>query len=98
MQRKCEKTKDKRISVRLDAEASKKLADMQAKGYTTSQYINTAIKGSTSVEIDVLRAIMIHISNLQSKFEFEEDTEVKRAMRRELNEICLVLKSSLDHT
>ena len=93
-------TKTKRITVRLDSEAAKKVGEANAKGFTTSQYINKIIKGSSSCEVDIraMRSILISVSRLQSQLEFETDPEMKKNMREELNQICHVLKSFQSHT
>lgn len=87
--------KGKKISVRLDMEATKRLNQANARGYTTSQYINRIIKNSSagSMDLDAMRSIMISINRLQYQLEFEEDLEIKMNMREELNKICRVLRS-----
>lgn len=97
MAKKAEKIE--KISVRLDAEAVQKLNEAVDKGFTKSQYINKIIKDSTAVDNDINlgRAIVISINKIQSQLEFEEDTEMKKNIREELNEICHVLKSSQNH-
>lgn len=87
--------KGKKISVRLDIEATKRLNRAKAQGYTTSQYINSIIKNSSagSMDLDAMRSIMISINRLQYQLEFEEDLKLKMNMREELNKICRVLRS-----
>lgn len=87
--------KGKKISVRLDPEATKKLDEAKEKGYTISQFINRIIKGSSvgGVDIGSMRTLMVSMSNLQSQLEFEDDVDVRKNMREELNKICQVLKS-----
>ena len=88
----------KKISVRLDSRSAKKLDEATAKGYTISQYINSAINGSAVVDMDLIRKLIVHVNHLQSQIEFEEDSDTKTYMRGELHQICLVLKSLQDHT
>lgn len=85
----------KKISVRLDPEATKKLDEATEKGYTISQFINRIIKDSSvgGVDIGSIRTLMVSMSNLQSQLEFEEDIDLRKNMREELNKICHVLKS-----
>ena len=92
--------KTKRITVRLDYEAAKKVEEANARGFSTSQYINKIIKGSSSCEMDIrsMRSILMSISRLQSQLEFETDPVIKKNMREELNQICRVLKSFQNHT
>lgn len=87
--------KGKRISVRLVPEAAKKLDEAIEKGYTISQFINRVIMDSSvgGVDIGSMRTLMISMCNLQSQLEFEEDIDLRKNMREELNKICHVLKS-----
>lgn len=83
----------KKISVRLDNEATQKLEEAKAKGYTTSQFVIEKIKNSNVIDLNSLRNIMISINIIQNKLEFEEDIEVKNSIREELNNICRSLRS-----
>ena len=87
--------KGKKISVRLDVEATKRLNQANTRGYTTSQYINSIIKSSSadSMDLNAMRSIMVSINRLHYQLEFEEDPKIKMNMREELNKICHVLKS-----
>lgn len=89
--------KEKRISVRLDNEASKKLEEAKAKGYTTSQFVNEKMKNSNILDLNSLRDIIISINKIQTNLEDEEDIEIKNAIREELNRICQSLKSFQSH-
>lgn len=92
--------KIKKISVRLDEDACMKLDKAKAKGFNTSQYINKIIKDSSARDTDIgsMRSILISVNRLHSYLEFEEDPEMKKNMREELNQICRVLKSIQNHT
>ena len=89
--------KSKRISVRLDSDAEAKLNSAIANGYTTSSFINDVIKGASVTNIQVEREVMKHVNQIQSEIEFERDYEILKNVREELNEICLALRSSLNH-
>ena len=89
---------DKRISVRLDPEASRVLQDAKDKGYTTSQFINSLIKGSAVIDIGQYRKLIPPLSNLLSLLEREEDTQRKESMRKEVNQLWRYLKSFQGNT
>lgn len=89
--------KPARISVRLDNEASQKLEEAKAKGYTTSQFVIEKIKNSNAIDLNSLRNIMISINKIQNELELEEDIAVKNSIREELNNICRSLKSFQNH-
>ena len=55
------------------------------------------IKGASVTNIQVEREVMKHVNQIQSEIEFERDHEILKNVREELNEICLVLRSSLNH-
>lgn len=90
--------KAKKISVRLDEKSANRLDEAIAKGYTTSQFVNASIKGLGTVDISLIRKMMVHVNNLQSQVEFEDNPKVKSYMREELNQICLSLRSFLSPT
>lgn len=89
---------DKRISVRLDPEASRLLQEVKDKGYTTSQFINSLIKGSAVIDIGQYRKLIPPLSNLQSLIEREENTQRKESMRKEVNQLWRSLKSFQENT
>lgn len=89
---------DKRISVRLDLEASRLLQEVKDKGYTTSQFINSLIKGSAVIDIGQYRKLIPPLSNLQSLIEREENTQRKESMRKEVNQLWRSLKSFQENT
>ncbi len=90
--------KTKRISVRLDKEASQKLEEAKEKGYTTSQFVNEKMKKSNILDLNSLRNVMISINKIQTHLEFEENIEMKNAIREELDRVCQSLKSFQSHT
>ena len=90
--------KTKRISVRLDQEASIKLEEAKAKGYTSTQFVNEKLKSSNIININSLRNIMISITKIQSELEFENDDKTRDTIREELNSICQSLKSFQSNT
>ena len=85
--------KDKRISVRLDPEASQKLEDAKAKGYTQSQYINDIIKETVIADLGQYRKLLSPLCELESLLEHEKSSELKNAMRGEVNKLWRCLKS-----
>lgn len=89
--------KPKRISVRLDNEASQILEEAKANGYTTSQFVLEKMKNSNIIDLNSLRNIMISINKIQYEIEFEENMEMKSSIREELNNICQSLKSFQSH-
>lgn len=84
---------DKRVSVRLDPEASKRLQEAQSKGYTTSRYINDLIKGSSVIDIGQCRQLLPHLSRLNNILEFAENSRETEAIREEVHQLWLCLKS-----
>ncbi len=89
--------KEKRITVRLSESSIQKLEDAKNKGYTTSNFVNDLISSSVISDIGLRKNIMIHICKIQSELEFEQDPEIKRNMREELNEVCRCLNLSPNH-
>lgn len=85
--------KTTKISIRLSKESSDKLQEAKQKGYTTSQYIESLIKGSAIVDIGLVQGLMPHICNLQTILEHEENPEIRNDMRGELHKICQSLRS-----
>lgn len=85
--------KTKKISVRLDNEAALKLEEAKGKGYTVSQFVNEKMKDSNAIDLNSLRNIVVSITKIQTKLEFEEDIEIRNSIREELNSICQSLKS-----
>ena len=86
---------DRKISVRLNNEAYKKVTDAVNNGISKSKYINNAIIGCNTTNIGKLRAAMAHICNIQTELELITDMTTKNEIRKELNGLCLALKSSL---
>lgn len=86
--------KDIRISVRLSESSAQKLNEAKAKGYSTSQFINESLSKSVTTDLGLARKIMAHVCKMQTELEFEQDPEIKKIMREELNQICLSLNSS----
>ena len=73
---------DRKISVRLNDEANKKVIDAVNKGISKSEFINNAIIGCNT-------------TNIQTELELITDMTTKNEIRKELNGLCLALKSSL---
>lgn len=86
---------DRKISVRLNDEANKKVIDAVNKGISKSEFINNAIIGCNTTNIGELRTAMAHICNIQTELELITDMTTKNEIRKELNGLCLALKSSL---
>ena len=93
-QRKKEK-ENRKISVRLNDEANKKVIDAVNKGISKSKFINNAIIGCNTTNIGELRTAMTHICNVQTELELITDMTTKNEIRKEPNGLCLALKSSL---
>ena len=90
------KEKDnRRISVRLNDEAYKNVIDAVKKGISKSKFINNAFIGCNTTNICELRTAMTHICNIQTELELITDMTTKNEIRKELNGLCLALKSSL---
>ena len=86
---------DRKISVRLNNEAYKKVTDAVNDGINKSEYINNAIIGCNTTNIGELRTAMTHICNIQTELELITDMITKNEIRKEPNGLCLALKSSL---
>ncbi len=86
---------DRKISVRLNDEAYKNVIDAVKKGISKSEFINNAIIVCNTTNIGELRAAMTHICNIQTELELVTDMTTKNEIRKELNGLCLALKSSL---
>lgn len=86
--------KETRITVRLTERSAQKLDEAKKKGYSTSGLVNDLISKSVVNDINLKRNIMVHICKIQSELEFEQDPEIKKNVREELNLICQCLESS----
>ena len=87
--------KNHRVTIRLDDASYEKLKQAEAMGYTYTQYIEACLMNHSTENNLPLREILPHFCALQSELELDEDVESRRAMRKELHEICRVLKSSM---
>lgn len=85
---------DRKISVRLNDKANKKVIDAVNKGISKSEFINNAIIECNTTNIGELRTAMTHICNIQTELELITDMTTKNEIRKELNGRCLALKSS----
>ena len=90
--------KENKISVRLTPEAAEKLNDAVNKGYSKSAYINNLIVSSKTMNLNVLREISTYIFNAQSGLELITDATARNNVRKELDQLCHVLKSFLSPT
>ena len=88
----------KSISVRLTTEAAFKLAQLTSAGHKTSNVINELLSSTPVINALPAREIMCHICQIQSEIEFETDPEIKNNIRKELNDLCRLLKSSAGTT
>lgn len=88
----------KSISVRLTTEAAFKLAQLNSMGHKTSNVINELLSSTPVINALPAREIMRHICQIQSEIEFETDPEIKNNIRKELNDLCRLLKSSAGTT
>lgn len=86
----------RKISVRLTETAYEHLINAKKNGFTTSQFINHAItKCKDGGDVNALRTAMSCICNIQTEMEHEMEPEIKSSVRKELDTLCHVLKSSL---
>ena len=85
-------TEDRKISVRLNDEANKKVIDAVNKGISKSEFINNAIIGCNTTNIGELRTAMTHICNIQTELELIADITAKNNIRKELNKLCHALR------
>ena len=83
---------DRKISVRLNDEANKKVIDAVNKGISKSEFINNAIIGCNTTNIGELRKAMTHICNIQTELEPIADITAKNNIRKELNKLCHALR------
>ena len=83
---------DRKISVRLNDEAHKKVIDAVNKGISKSEFINNAIIGCNTTNIGELRTAMTHICNIQTELELIADITAKNNIRKELNKLCHALR------
>ena len=83
---------DRKISVRLNDEANKKVIDAVNKGISKSEFINNAIIGCNTTNIGELRTAMTHICNIQAELELIADITAKNNIRKELNKLCHALR------
>ena len=86
---------DRKISVRLSDEAYKKVIDAVNEGISKSKYINNAIAGCNTDNMDGLRVAITCICNIQTELELITDITAKNNIRKELSILCRALKSSL---
>ena len=85
---------DRKISVRLNDEANKKVIDAVNKGISKREFINNAIIGCNTTNIGELRTAMTHICNIQTELELITDMTTKNEIRKELNGLCHALRQS----
>lgn len=83
---------DRKISVRLNDEANKKVIDAVNRGISKSEYINNAIIGCNTTNIGELRTAVACICNIQTELELITDVAAKNKIRKELALLCRVLK------
>ena len=83
---------NRKISVRLNDEANKKVIDAVNKGISKSEFINNAIIGCNTTNIGELRTAMTHICNIQTELELIADITAKNNIRKELNKLCHALR------
>ena len=83
---------DRKISVRLNDEAYKKVTDAVNDGINKSEYINNAIIGCNKSNIGELRTAMSCVCNIQTELELITDVAAKNKIRKELTLLCRVLK------
>ena len=79
---------DRKISVRLNDEANKKVIDAVNKGISKSKFINNAIIECNTTNIGESRTAMAHICNIQTELELITDMTTKNEIRKELNGLC----------
>lgn len=72
----------KRISVRLDVNAWHKVQEANRLGYKTSEYVNHVINGNQITDLDLARKIMIHVTQIQTEMELEQDHEIQKMLER----------------
>lgn len=82
-----------KISVRLTEQSADRLHEAHQAGYTTSQFINSAVQNTTVVDVVASRNILPHILRIQSEMEMGTDPELQKRVRKELHGICQILKS-----
>ena len=80
---------DRKISVRLNDEANKKVIDAVNKGISKSEFINNAIIGCNTTNIGELRTAMTHICNIQTELELITDMTTKMRLERSLMDYAL---------
>mgnify|MGYP001150214486 FL=1 len=83
---------DRKISVRLNDEANKKVIDAVNKGISKSEFINNTIIGCNTTNIGESRTAMAHICNIQTELELITDMTTKNEIRKELNGLCHALR------
>ena len=83
---------DRKISVRLNDEANKKVIDAVNKGISKSKFINNAIIECNTTNIGESRTAMAHICNIQTELELITDMTTKNEIRKELNGLCHALR------
>lgn len=83
---------DRKISVRLNNEAYKKVTDAVNDGINKSEYINNAIIGCNKSNIGKLRTAMACVCNIQTELELITDMTTKNEIRKELNGLCHALR------
>ena len=86
---------DRKISVRLNDEANKKVIDAVNRGISKSEYINNAIIGCDTTNIGELRTVIACVCNIQTELELITDVTAQNKIRKELSILCRALKSSL---
>ena len=86
-------SKEYKMSIRLD-DTSKSIVDAAANaGIAKTDFINRAIHEANLSSQASRRAVQPHLARLQSLLELCSDSETRDQMRKELQQVCLYLKS-----
>ena len=83
---------NRKISVRLNNEAYEKVINAVNGGINKRKYINNAIIGRNTDNIDGLRVAIMCICNIQAELELIADITAKNNIRKELNKLCHALR------
>ena len=82
------------ISVRLSPEANAKCEDAAAKGFTRTEFINQSIMNIPYHNRQYEQKLLPHFCAMAELVSsLEEDSDIKDALRKELNTICRFLRS-----
>lgn len=83
---------DNRITVRLSKEAYIRCQEAKQAGYSTTDFVIQAILKAPAMDKTSNRELLKHFCQMQILIQGMKESELKKELRGELNEVCQFLK------